>query len=261
MNKEIFFKLFTNEKSNIKKICDALDNGADINWKNHKYKTPLMLSVRICQGELTQELLKFKPSLNEVDNNGSNALFIAYELDCLNAANILLEAGENPFLLNKSQNNVITLLCALNRPKTLKRILDHQYAENKININFSNINGCSPLALAAINSNSTMLSLLLTKKAKVISENCDSFSNLMSYLRKDTSQKLAASLSKEKYWIENAKILAQHVYQYETSSFNKIIDICRENEEISKFVLALKMKDELEKTLEIHEKRKKLTKI
>lgn len=85
--------LFTADVGNVEMTELLLQNGANINVKGKNNATPLILAAPFKYNGSGEILLKYNPSLNEVDSKGFSALHYACDVGRLDLAKIMIEQG------------------------------------------------------------------------------------------------------------------------------------------------------------------------
>jgi ankyrin repeat protein len=100
-------------RSHDKIACFLIDNGANVNIKNEKGQTLLMGKYDYIKSKLVKKLIKKGLNINELDNDGNNALMYCYNLDTLK---LLISYGIN--IDNKNNEGSTALMNSTSDIKT-----------------------------------------------------------------------------------------------------------------------------------------------
>ena len=89
------------------RVQAILDQGANINIRDYKRKTPLHRAAKAGFQKITKLLLESGADIDARDNEGETPLFEAVRHGRLAAARILVEHGASPEILNDKARNVL----------------------------------------------------------------------------------------------------------------------------------------------------------
>ncbi|WP_165866175.1 ankyrin repeat domain-containing protein [Lucifera butyrica] len=148
------------QKGDMAKIQILLQAGADVNQRDEREKTPLIIAVENGNLLLTEELIAWGADLNVPDAWDNTPLLIAARKTDNNMLHILLNAKANPDLSNK--NSITPLIASVQRGNTgaVKMLLEY-----RANINAQDSLGRTALMWAVSKKNEALVRLLLENGA------------------------------------------------------------------------------------------------
>ena len=102
-----------------------LDHGADVNLRSRdRDNTPLMDAAAEGNLEMVKELLARGSDLSGLSRNGQNSLVLAIGKGAQDVAQVLLDAGSDPFVQDKLGMNACQYAQLLGRSEFLARVLE-----------------------------------------------------------------------------------------------------------------------------------------
>nr|XP_045587401.1 transient receptor potential cation channel subfamily A member 1-like [Procambarus clarkii] len=153
-------------KNKVNCVKELIENGAVVSIKNNAKRSVLHLAVAKKADECMEYLLtidRVKDILNEKDNDGFTALFIAVKKHSENCAVLLLNAGASPSV--KSQHKLCLLHLAAENSKPI--FLEKLLAMRVFDVNVTNKDNETPLHMAARAGSREACQMLFWKGAQV----------------------------------------------------------------------------------------------
>ena len=127
------------------------------------HRTPLIEAVEAGHEEIVKCLLEFKAKVNERDGDGCTALYVAFDEDEDDIAEMLLKHGADPDVGNMDIGEDNTLLAWLSSRRKLTQV--KMLLEQGTDPNVPGKSGLYPLHMAARTGGKQVLELLLTHGA------------------------------------------------------------------------------------------------
>jgi len=108
------------KENDLNQIITLISQGAEINAKDHRGYSPLMLAVYSGQKEATRLLLSMGADPNSVDNGGNSVLMGASFKGHIEIVEILVESGADPRMINASGMRAIDFAVTFGRQEIEK---------------------------------------------------------------------------------------------------------------------------------------------
>lgn len=151
--------------NDIEKIKKLLESKCDLNVKNIQDRTPMHIAAYYNSVDVMQFLIDIdKSHIDEVDNSGESAAYIAAQTDSLETLVLLRKNGANLKTTNNAGNSLIHVAALLNSMKTMRFLLESKCS---IDVNGPTLNGLTAAGLAAQNNNIEILKLLILHGANL----------------------------------------------------------------------------------------------
>lgn len=160
-SQDIFNKITSDEQKAELEI--AIKSGVDINAKDSKGRTFMMIASGMGFSEIVGLLISSGSNVNEVDlNNNSSLHYAAQRMDNLAIIDLLIKNGAS---LDKQNNKGVTPLMFAMGATAEKNI--ELLIKNMNNVDQKNINGFSALHIATMSGNTKVLELVIDKTANI----------------------------------------------------------------------------------------------
>lgn len=147
------------ELSNIQNL---LARGADVNGKNKRGYTALILAVRGEQSYAVKYLIGAGADVNAQDVDGDSPLMLAVTNGNAEFASLLLSSGADPDIKDPRGMTPLMQACALNKPDLAAILL-----KNRASVIVRDKDGNTPLLIAARSGSTEIVNLLLEAGADV----------------------------------------------------------------------------------------------
>ena len=131
-------------KGNEKCILQYIENGSDLNMKDHKGLTPLLLALKHNQLEIAKILIKHGADIELANKEGRTPLHFAIELGSIELTKVILEKNADINSATKEGITPLHLAIELGSMELSKAIL-----ERNANINAKDKKGMTPLHYAS----------------------------------------------------------------------------------------------------------------
>jgi hypothetical protein len=143
-------------------------NGSNINFTGNSGHTPLMCATIRQIYPIIEFLIRNKVDLNkQTTDSGMTAIMLAALKRDFKGFNILFEAGANIHILNKKNQNVLSIAAKYGCYEMVSKLI-----QKGINVNQKDDYGYNPLIGAVINQHEQIVELLVQNCA-----NCDNIEN------------------------------------------------------------------------------------
>ncbi|XP_069183399.1 transient receptor potential cation channel subfamily A member 1 homolog [Procambarus clarkii] len=155
-------------KNKVNCVKELIENGAAVSIKNNAERSVLHLAAAKKADECMEYLLtidRVKDIINEKDNDGFTALFIAVKKHSENCAVLLLNAGASPSVDGVTQHKLCLLHLAAENFKPI--FLEKLLAMCEFDVNVTNKDKETPLHLAARAGSREACQMLFQKGAQV----------------------------------------------------------------------------------------------
>lgn len=167
----------------------------EIESKNNKGTTPLMLAVHSNKLDVVRYLIEHGAKINEVDNNGHNALFYVVDNN-RNMFQLLLNAGAD---ISQEANDKATLL--INAAKNKNFEIIRYLLENEANIHAKDDLGYTAFQylISPYNRNESLIDMFLAKGADINSTDISGKSMMYYAIDREHIQKVKSLRAKGAY--------------------------------------------------------------
>ncbi|MFA5077210.1 MAG: ankyrin repeat domain-containing protein [Candidatus Micrarchaeia archaeon] len=139
-----------------------LGQGADVNSKDKKGRTPLMLVLGEGKDQLVQAMIKLDANVNARDKNRDTPLVHAAQDADARVVKTLLEAGAKPNARNKSRQTALMWASFFGCEETVKALLEKKW---KTDLDIRDSEGQTALFWAVESENPGIVKLLLGHRA------------------------------------------------------------------------------------------------
>lgn len=138
-------------------LSEALNNGVNINARNHRGETPLMFAAKCQNLEMVKLFLKHNPSLDAANIYGENALVLSFKNSTLDIAELLIDNG-----IDINSPDPLTGSTALIESVKAKNLsFTEKLLEKGANIQLRDENNDNALTFAIKNNNANLVNMLM----------------------------------------------------------------------------------------------------